>query len=331
MRALLLLSVLGAAAWPLAAGAQSFEGGDWQVVCDNTRTCRAAGYSVDGSDMPVSVLLVRAAGGAAAVYGELQLGTLGDHAAHPASVNLATGGRTAVAIHVDKANHAALPPAALQALLRTVLVGGDAVFSSGKASWRVSGIGAAEALQKMDDVQGRSGRRSALVRKGGGSDAEAAYPVTAPRVQAAPSAAGPRPGDDALAVRVLAAIHSSAECPLLDDGAAQARGRLWHLDANRLLVTQPCVPGAADGVGGWWQANLRPPYDARPLTYSGRFDGVASVAGRDPGDCGKVEAWAWNGYRFEQTYAAVGGLCRGVKAGGSWELPTLVTEVVPAN
>ena len=82
-------------------------------------------------------------------------------------------------------------------------------------------------------------------------------------------------------------------------------------------------------------ANRRPPYDARPLTYAGEFDGVASVVARVPsgsgGDCARAEGWTWTGFRFEQTYAATGGLCRGVKAGGAWELPSLVADVIPAN
>jgi hypothetical protein len=134
-------------------------------------------------------------------------------------------------------------------------------------------------------------------------------------------------------VRVLAAVRSDPACPLLDDGAAQARARLWHLDANRLLVTQPCRADAAGPRQGYWLANLRPPYDAKPLTLSGGdFDGstiVAHETGSPAGDCGSVEARTWNGFRFEQSYAASGGLCRGVKAGGAWELPSVVTDVIP--
>lgn len=41
----------------------SFQHDDWEVACDNTRTCRAAGYQSDdgGEALPVSVLLTRAA------------------------------------------------------------------------------------------------------------------------------------------------------------------------------------------------------------------------------------------------------------------------------
>ncbi len=32
---------------------------DWELACDNTRTCRAAGYQSDDDQLPVSVLLTR--------------------------------------------------------------------------------------------------------------------------------------------------------------------------------------------------------------------------------------------------------------------------------
>jgi len=327
-----LPSIVVALGLPLAAGAQSFDSKDWTLACDNTRTCRAAGYSVEGSPMPVSLLIARAAGGSAPVYGELQLGVLDAAAVRPASVSLGAG-KAAVSIRIDRNNHAELPANALGAILKTLSVGGDVILGSGKATWRVSGAGALEALQKMDDIQGRSGGPSALVRKGNAGDVASAMAI--PRMNAARVPTAPQPDDAALAVRVLAAIQSNPECPLLDDGASQSQGRLWHLDANRLLVTQPCKAVDGDVAQGWWIANRRPPYDARPLTYAGMFDGVSSVLvqerARSRGDCGSSGIWTWTGYRFEQTHAATGGLCRGVKRDGAWDLPTLVTDVIPAH
>ena len=335
MRAEMLL-LLSALAAPVAAGAQSLESKDWQVVCDNTRACRAAGYSVEGSDHPVSLLVARASGPGQPVVVELQLGTLDARAEHPASVALMGGGKAAAAIRVDRSNHAELAPAVVALLLKTLAAGGDVSFSAGRTAWRVSGNGAVEALQQMDDVQGRTGRPSALVRKGGGSDADVASPMAVPRLNSVRIPTLAQPGDAALAVRVMASIPSSADCPLLDDGGAQARARLWHLDANRLLVTQACRAVAGGSVDGYWIANLRPPYDAKPVTFSGAdYDGTGTLVARSvggaAGDCGSAESWSWNGFRFEQTYAASFGLCRGVKAGGAWELPSLVADVIPAN
>jgi len=320
---------------PLAAHAQSLDGPDWTVTCDNTRTCRAAGYSVEGSAMPVSLLITRAAGPSAPVYGELQLGVLDARSVRPSSVSLPGSGKAATTIRIDRDNHAALAPNALMAILKSLSVGGDVTFTSGRSAWRLSGAGAVAALQKMDDAQGRSGGASALIRKGNAGAGDVASAMAVPRMDAARIPTVPQPDDAALAVRVLAAVQSTPECPLLDDGASQSQARLWHLDANRLLVTQPCKSAAGAAAQGWWVANRRPPYDARPLTYAGEFDGVASIVARAPagssGDCSVAEGWTWTGFRFEQTYAATGGLCRGVKAGGAWEIPSLVADVIPAK
>ena len=334
MRKFLTL-LLAALAWPAVANAQSFESKDWQVVCDNTRTCRAAGYSVEGSDAPVSVLFSRAAGAGMPALVELQLGTLDARAVRPAGVVMAIGGKPAGTIRLDKNNHGDLNVTAATALLKAVIAGSGATFTAGKASWRLSGDGAADMLGKIDEVQGRLGRPSALVRKGTLSDVDVAYPIAIPRFEAVRIPTATLPGDDALAVRVVAAIQSAPECPLLDDGASQSKARLWHLDANRLLVTQPCRATASGTVHGYWTANLRTPYDARPTTYSGAdFDGSTisvRTTSTAAGDCGSTAAWTWNGFRFEQTHVSSGGLCRGVKAGGAWELPSLVTDVIPAN
>lgn len=320
-----------ATAWPAAAGAQSVDAQDWTLSCDNARTCRAAGYSVEGSALPVSVLVARAAGAVSPAYVELQLGTLG--APRPASVVMQVSGKPAGTLKLDRDNHAVLPGAPALALVKAVVAGVDVAFVAGASAWRLSDVGAADVLQKMDDVQGRSGRGSALVRKGNGNDADVASAMAMPRMEADRISLAQMPGDDALAVRVLASIQSRADCSLLDDGTAQARAHLWHLDANRVLVTQPC--SAAEGGNGWWQANQRPPYDARPLSTAGTFDGQSTIVSRvvsgSRGDCSRSENWTWNGFRFEQTYAASGGLCRGVKAGGAWELPTLVTDVIPGR
>jgi hypothetical protein len=330
---ILLLAALAA---PLAVRAQSLESRDWQLVCDNTRSCRAAGYSTEGSDAPVSVLLSRAAGPRMPLFVELQLGTLAAGAVRPASVVLVVAGKPAGTIRVDRNNHAELPAAPAAALLKAVTGGAGVSFTAGKTTWQLSGDGALDVLQKMDDFQGRSGRPSALVRKGNQSDADVASAMGVQRYDGTRIPATTQPGDDALVVRVMASIQSSPDCPLLDDGTAQARARLWHLDANRLLVMQPCRAAPANAGFGYWTANLRPPFVPKAMTTSGAdFDGSGTItehaASGAAGDCGTVQSWTWNGFRFEQTYAATGGLCRGVKAGGAWELPTLVSDVTSAQ
>ena len=76
MKKVLLLTLL-----PAAAMATSIKGmgnyQDWDLVCDNTGTCRMAGYQDESSD-PVSILFTRAAGENAAVEGKLTISPFGE-------------------------------------------------------------------------------------------------------------------------------------------------------------------------------------------------------------------------------------------------------------
>ncbi len=54
---------------------------------------------------------------------------------------------------------------------------------------------------------------------------------------------------------------------------------------------------------------------------------MSAQKARGIGDCWGSEQWAWEGSGFEHIAASYTGLCKGF-AGGAWELPTLVTELV---
>lgn len=74
----IVMAISTAAISPMSSAASSaveMTHHDWQVVCDNTRTCRLAGYQAEGnSELPVSVLLTRRAGSNASVTGRVKIG-----------------------------------------------------------------------------------------------------------------------------------------------------------------------------------------------------------------------------------------------------------------
>ncbi len=336
-----LYFLLATLAWPIVAGAQSFEDKDWQVVCDNTRTCRAAGYQRDGDANAVSVLFTRATGPNAFVTGELQLGDMGQGGPTPPGLKLIIAGKPAGTIALERQHkHAQLSGGVVEALLKALSSTAPVAFSSGKTTWRLSGDGATSVLLKMDDLQGRVGTASAITRKGTLGSDNVLLPVATPTVQAVRIAGASQPGDDALADRIISRIQHADDCPALDDtdtakDPANAP-KVWHLDANRVLLRAACWRTGNNSSDGYWVAIVRPPYDAKRMTAFGRdFDGVATLSAqhkdRDLGDCVADETWTWNGYGFELTSSATGGLCRKVSVGGAWKLPTLVTQVIPAK
>jgi len=332
-----LLSLLAALAWPLAVQAESVENHDWQLVCDNTRTCRAAGYQREGDHPPVSVLFTRRAGARAPLFGELRLGQA-PGGARPGSVRLVVGGKPGATIALDRDGHAQLGGAALEAMLRALAGDAGVAFAAGKAAWRLSGDGAQATLAQMDEAQGRTGTAGAVLRRGGLSDDNARLALAPATVRAVRIAGAARAGDAELAERIIAMIPHDDGCPLLDDGQERANPdnapQLWHLDANRVLVSVACWRRPPASGRGYWIANRRPPFAAHAVTLSGSgFDGASTLVESQKlaGGCASEQAWTWNGYELEQTLSATGGLCRGVADGGAWRLPTVVAEVIPAN
>ena len=71
----------------------TFSHHDWELACDNTGTCRAAGYEAFGEegDLGISVLLTRAAGANQAVSGELYVCDLDDESILPLTIQFQIG------------------------------------------------------------------------------------------------------------------------------------------------------------------------------------------------------------------------------------------------
>lgn len=334
----------------------TFSHADWELACDNTGTCRAAGYQQnDGEGLPVSVLLTRAAGAGTPVRAEVALGEdwAPDVALNtPAKVELRIDGRRHGNIAIGKDDRtgrldAAQVKALLAALRRDSRIEFHAVGA--ETVWTLSDAGASAVLLKMDDAQGRVGAVGALHRKG--TRDESAVPAArAKPVVRAVGAVSARRGDDTFATRHDAALRASLrqtdpeqDCMDLHeperDGSEGADALEVHrLDADRLLVSTRCWLAAYNSGSGYWVVEDTPPFratlvtaDANGLEIDHRLVEISAAhKGRGLGDCAGREAWTWDGARFVHTYAGTTGLCRGFP-GGAWELPSLVTEVVKAD
>ena len=108
---------------PIAAFALDgidFEQGDWQIVCDNSGTCRAAGYQSDeGDDPPVSVQFTRKAGENEAVQGAISL-LDASFESSPAQVEMHIDGKSVANITLKDDGSASLDQAQTGALLAAV-------------------------------------------------------------------------------------------------------------------------------------------------------------------------------------------------------------------
>lgn len=346
--AIMLLS--GASALPslgLAADKPgiSFSHKDWELACDNTGTCRAAGYQVEGAEPAVSLLLVRHAGAQQEVAAQVQLGSYAESdvalAAKVKQLAIKSGGRTLGSIKlVPGAQSSPLSGAALAAILPALLQSSSLVFSSGKQDWTLSTAGASAVLLKMDEAQGRIGTVGAVVRKGGKPENGVLQPTVAPVVIAATVQRHndkdlllPGPQCTAL-LKELRKTASREDCEGLypsEDGEEANELRVHRLSRTKLVASMVCETYAYNQSGMFWVVNATPPFD--PVSAGGDASGYdageisASHKGRGLGDCWSSAVYTSDGKQFVWTKESTSGMCRLVAPGGAWELPTYVTTV----
>jgi len=314
----------------------SFSRKDWELACDNTRTCRAAGYHPEGDEPNATILLTRAAGPNQPVTIQLQLAD-DQHHPLPARVAMTIAQRPVGTVRVDpNSNTGSLSQVQAQALLPALQKDELVAWSADGTTWTISTAGANAVLLKMDEFQGRLDTPGALVRKGNKPEGNVLPAVTPPNITPGPVSRDKRAVtlSAAQARDLTAALRRTARdgsCELLDakqDEAAELDIR--KLTKDKLLVSHTCWQAAYNTGDGYWVANAQAPYAPVLVTTSATDydDGVISSMqkGRGIGDCVGTATWTWNGHTFVQTSAATTGMCRGFP-GGAWELPTLVTRI----
>jgi len=340
----LLLAPFTAIAAPAIVPGVDFTHNDWTLACDNTRTCRAAGYQNEElpDSLPVSVLLTRLGGPDQPVTAELMLGQY-EEITLPARLSLQIDGVDQGRVdYAGQEGTARFSPKQVAALLTALSGQGQIVFTGNEGTqWTLSGRGASAVLLKMDEFQGRLGTPGALMRKGKRAESSVlpALPVPVVVLGTLPA---PRPSDAALgssaALRAaLVAATPAEDCDgiqpdqtvVLDDPAPPLNVR--RLSADKLLVSTVCWRGAYNEGSGYWVVNDRAPYAPTLVTNLGNDDDGRSISGahkgRGLGDCWSMNGWGWDGRRFIATAVSTSGMCRLVAAGGAWDLPTLVTHV----
>ena len=316
----------------------SFQHHDWELACDNTRTCRAAGYHVEGGrNRPLTVLLERRAGPGQAFAARLRLGDADDGIELPASLAMQVDGRALGTVELKgEESIGSLSPSQAQALLRAVSGAGKVSWRAGARTWSLSGKGASAVLLKMDEFQGRLGTPGAAMRKGARPERDVLPPLPAPVVMAAPVPAGelapPDKEEERILLATLRKTPGNEDCADLEAIATgESTFTYASLTSMTMLVSARCWRGAYNEGHGYWVANRKPPFSPQLVTQSGTdYDkGVIGAAhkGRSIGDCWGHDEWVWDGRRFVHTASSTTGMCRGIAAGGGWTLPTLVSQV----
>jgi hypothetical protein len=189
----------------------------------------------------------------------------------------------------------------------------------------------------MDDYQGRTGTRGALVRKGVRSEAGLKPARPAPVIHKAhvlDRGLGPAtmfaPGELAVLRKALAADRD-ADCQASPEAGDPSSLQAARLDGHRVLVSMLCWQAAYNEGYGFWVVDDKAPFRPVLVTAKGSSyedgDIDASQKGRGLADCGSTDEWVWDGHRFVHAASRRWGLCKLLAPGGAWSLPTLVSDV----
>lgn len=331
------------AAGPVAAQS-TFSRGDWELACDNTRTCRAVGYQPeDGTSMPLALLVEREAGPNKFAKVQVMLPHLDREPAAPAPSQaelVIDGRRHGHVVLTGEGDTGELTVDQSAVLLRAVLGTGEVAFEAPDDRWVLSTSGANAVLLRMDDLQGRVDTAGALVRKGSRPDTTVLPPLPAPLVRAAPLVE-PRPGDEALGERIrpFLKVGRGDICESIDPSFGPGAGEgeaaekepitVRRLSADRVVLSTLCWRAAYNEGYGVWLAADKPPYAPKLVTsYASEVLGQTIEArqkGRGIGDCWALDTWTWDGRDFVHSSSLTTGMCKQVALGGAWPLPTLVT------
>ena len=340
MKKVLLLTLL-----PVAAMATSIKGignyQDWDLVCDNTGTCRMAGYQEEGDD-PVSILFTRAAGENAAVEGKFTILPFGEadrDVQVGQDIEIWLNGKSLGKVkHISDDAPDKLTEEQTKALLSGLKKESEIRLTYGKTTLKVSDKGAAAAMLKMDEFQQRLNTPSALIRQG-----QEKHAVLAPKV---------KPKIDAVSVNnrktielkhgekqfnhVLALLRKAHD-GCVDEDLESQDITLYPLTQNKVLAEALCARAAyqytnyyavLDDKLSKVEQVLADQYNEAGYDEKQGYAFVRGIyKGRVIGDCWNSEDAVWNGKIFIRTSEWTTGSCKGF-TGGAWQLPIFVSDII---
>ncbi|MRT51200.1 DUF1176 domain-containing protein [Raoultella sp. RIT712] len=341
MRRLLWAAIIGLCPLLLQAAPLqgfSFAYKDWEVACDNTGTCRAAGYGVNIGE--ISVLLTRDAGAGQRVNAQVTFAQTDNDIPSDATVSLLIDGQDRGTLEAKDDSHFRFDSPQTAALIEALEHSRQIEIALNGQRKPLSSAGSSAVFLKIDEFQQRLGTADALVRKGDADDDGTLNPLPAPEIIAAPTPhnASAEPLTAKQRQKLLPALipQLNSHCDDWQNNAIPAQERQitsTPLDKSHSLIQALCWRAAYnDGYAMWVVDNaLRTPPVAITTDASSYADGVITFfnKGRGIADCVSGEERVWDGTTFVQSLKYSTGMCREITPGGTWMLPTFVSQVRP--
>ncbi|UNK61034.1 DUF1176 domain-containing protein [Buttiauxella ferragutiae] len=287
----------------------SFEHKDWQVSCDNTGTCRAAGYSRD----LVSVLLTRVAGRETSAKVE---------------VTFAQPTASSATLFIDGEQKGELTPlsdgsfsiqfTARDAFLTALSQDNTIEFESGGKRIPLSSAGSNAVLLKMDEFQKTTNTSNAMLHPGNENTDNVLLAKPAPLIISQPVI--PAPDAVPLTTTQLQKIAPQLkltpemQCREIADEQTRTYYRI-PVDKNHALIKTECFDSSRFAL--WLTDNT---LTARPELIT--HDASKYENGEIARLSGPIQIWVWNGKQFllRDQYRSSG-------HNGAWTLPTFVSRV----
>lgn len=318
-----------------------FEHKDWEIACDNTGTCRMAGYSEqdissDEPQIPISLYFEREAG-KTAVLGKIRF-------------ELENGKMPPLTLWLDNKPLGALQPIKTSSefehrltsmqterVLAALTKRANVEVRSLGDIWKISAQGATAVMLKMDEFQQRLNTPTALVRKGT-SDKPILTPQPVPTIKLVnPLKQNPTWVAEQIEesnpryaplLSLLKSQTTEDECFSL--GRESNAITVQQISAERKLIGSLCIMGAYNLSSFYvitdlaekqvfWRSSDYVDFDEGILDGSYKMRGI--------GDCWLRREAVWNGEKFIKSTEFSTGQCRDF-TGGAWMLPTLVSDIV---
>ncbi len=331
MKNILLIFILAYSAHANTIQPIRFSHNDWEIVCDNTRTCRAAGYQADDDELTVSLLLTRKAGPNTETTIQLMIGDAIDDQL-PNTVEMKINNQSYGKIKLDPNNVTPLSNSQRDALLNALPKTSHIEFIHNQKIWHLSDSGAAAVLLKMDEAQGRLNTPGALIRKGIEDENKVLAEIPAPVIIKAPTLAS---AELTLSPDIIKSIEASLDYGDCDYEDTNESLTVYPLTDKYWLASRLCWLAAYNAGSNYWLIKSTAPYDPVLITDSGTdYDqGVISEShkGRGLGDCWSQKSWTWDGKSFVVSEEFTTGMCKMVAAGGAWNLPSFVSDLQQAK
>jgi hypothetical protein len=332
--------VLCVCLFPFCGLAATFR--DWEVECDNINGCSALGFSSDDADATGYIRIDRLAGPANAA--NISIVLQHDEKLSATDAQLAIDEKPVrginpvrkAATNDDDVTSFRIAAEEVKPFIEALRNGHTLQLTTvdGKMKTVISLNGAVAALLKIDDVQGRAGTETALIRVGDKPASSVPLPPALPVIVAAKPPSNLQ-ADPALAKKLRKVLlQKDADCDDLTENVLTEDDTVDALTPSLALVGISCMRGAYQGATQFWIVENGNISKAYPVAFKepGRSEKDPSTAneltspsfdketgsigffakGRGLGDCGAAGTYVWTGRSFELSEYSALEKCQGV-------------------